>query len=624
MINKQFLNWKFYMNSKGIRQNTLAPIIYATAIIILTQSVGLAAGTGAGQKYNPGHYISMNAWDDQDDMLTALKPGVIGLQKRYQWRVLEPSLNSYDFSEVQADLDLLASQGRQLVVFIEDKTFKDEYATPVYLHINYTLANRAGGYTAVRWDPYVIERFNALIAKLGMEFDGHPAFEGIAIQESAHGIPDSFANANGYSPEIYRDALVEVLLSAANSLPTSQVFWYMNFLPGKMSYINEIANTVASMGVAMGGPDVLPDNYALKKHTYPFYDQLQGQLTLFNSMQYNSYKHQHADALSPSKYWTMDELFLFARDQLHVNYLFWNRKVWADYADSYSWLDALITIESNPEFNSTVSSSINPASDYDNDSLTYSQEILFGTNPDSQDTDGDKLSDGDEVNVHGTNPLLKDTDNDSINDREEIEAGLSDPLNPDTDGEGVPDGFEIYWYKTDPRVRDTDGDELNDYEEIMIYQTDPLRRDTDNGGVIDGVEVENNTNPLELTDDASFTTDTDGDGLTDLQEVLLGTDPLLFDTDGEGLSDGDEVNLYGTNPLHRNTDRDGINDHIEIFFKRTNPLDPDTDDDGLTDGEEASIKGLKTNPLKWDTDGGGVNDGLEVTLGSNPLDPFDD
>ncbi len=46
----------------------------------------------------------------------------------------------------------------------------------------------------------------------------------------------------------------------------------------------------------------------------------------------------------------------------------------------------------------------------------------------------------------------------------------------------------------------------------------------------------------------SCTADSDGDGLQDLREVALGTDPLNRDTDGDGISDGAEVGL-GRNPL---------------------------------------------------------------------------
>jgi eukaryotic-like serine/threonine-protein kinase len=88
--------------------------------------------------------------------------------------------------------------------------------------------------------------------------------------------------------------------------------------------------------------------------------------------------------------------------------------------------------------------------------------------------------------------------------------------------------------------------------------------------------------------------DSDGDGLTDAQEIAIGTDPFNPDTDGDGLTDGDEVFIYGTNPRDR-----------------------DTDKDGLTDGEEVMI--YRTNPLKWDTSGDGISDGMAVAMGLNPL-----
>jgi hypothetical protein len=43
--------------------------------------------------------------------------------------------------------------------------------------------------------------------------------------------------------------------------------------------------------------------------------------------------------------------------------------------------------------------------------------------------------------------------------------------------------------------------------------------------------------------------DSDSDGLTDLQETFLGTDPHNPDTDGDGVTDGDEVFVYHTDPL---------------------------------------------------------------------------
>ncbi|MCF7837945.1 MAG: OmpA family protein [Candidatus Marinimicrobia bacterium] len=94
--------------------------------------------------------------------------------------------------------------------------------------------------------------------------------------------------------------------------------------------------------------------------------------------------------------------------------------------------------------------------------------------------------------------------------------------------------------------------------------------------------------------------DSDGDGLTDAEEIEMGTDPFNPDTDGDGLTDYEEVRTYFTDPLN-----------------------PDSDWDGLTDGAEVHI--YATDPLNPDTDAGGVSDGHEVIEdGTDPLDPSDD
>ncbi len=67
--------------------------------------------------------------------------------------------------------------------------------------------------------------------------------------------------------------------------------------------------------------------------------------------------------------------------------------------------------------------------------------------------------------------------------------------------------------------------------------------------------------------------DTDGDGLTDAEELRLGTDPLNPDTDSDGLFDGEEVRIYRTDPLNSDTDGDGYTDGQEVRAGY-NPLGP--------------------------------------------------
>ncbi len=61
--------------------------------------------------------------------------------------------------------------------------------------------------------------------------------------------------------------------------------------------------------------------------------------------------------------------------------------------------------------------------DADRDGLTDDREAELKTNAKLADTDGDELSDYDEVTVYGTNPLVQDTDGDGFPDGAEVRSG---------------------------------------------------------------------------------------------------------------------------------------------------------------------------------------------------------
>lgn len=99
-------------------------------------------------------------------------------------------------------------------------------------------------------------------------------------------------------------------------------------------------------------------------------------------------------------------------------------------------------------------------------------------------------------------------------------------------------------------------------------------------------------------------TDTDGDGLIDLYELQLGTNPALADTDADGLDDGIEVRDTETTPTDSDTDDDGLSDGKEVNDLGTDPLDPDTDNDGLSDFVE--VTRLLSDPLVPNDGGAGA------------------
>jgi len=100
--------------------------------------------------------------------------------------------------------------------------------------------------------------------------------------------------------------------------------------------------------------------------------------------------------------------------------------------------------------------------------------------------------------------------------------------------------------KTLDKWADDDKDGLTNFFEIKYLNSKTLfnNPDTDNNGIYDSDE------------------DSDSDGLTNLEEQTLDTNPLVKDTDQDKLTDYDEVVI------------------------QTDPLNPDTDNDGILDGNE--------------------------------------
>ncbi|MBD3192022.1 MAG: hypothetical protein GF308_15350 [Candidatus Heimdallarchaeota archaeon] len=308
--------------------------------------------------------------------------------------------------------------------------------------------------------------------------------------------------------------------------------------------------------------------------------------------------------------------------------------------------------------------------DCDDDGLLDGEEILiYNTNPNQADSDGDKMPDGFEADA-GLDPLdptdaSGDLDEDGLDNYREWYFGC-DPTERDSDQDGLEDGEEYWTYGTHPGIADYDQDELNDYEEIILYKTNPNNNDTDGDGLLDGYEVRFKLDPNDATD---ATKDSDGDGLSNLEEFQHKTYPNSTDTDQDNLDDGVEIYqyftdptdndsdddlcfdgweikygldptnssdgsldldedglinsdefLYHCSPLLIDSDNDTLLDGPEVHRFGTNPAKKDSDQDGLPDNEELI---LQTDPLNEDSDGDVIPDGYEVLHGLNPLNATD-
>lgn len=269
--------------------------------------------------------------------------------------------------------------------------------------------------------------------------------------------------------------------------------------------------------------------------------------------------------------------------------------------------------------------------DSDGDGLSDAEEEVLGSDPNDTDTDDDGVPDGQEANPSDDtdgdgliNVLDVDSDNDGLFDGTEVGNGCDDLGNPSNPGHCVPDA---------------DGGATT---------TSPVNPDTDYGGATDGAEDgnlngtkdgPNETDPTagHPQDDGQIV-DSDGDGLSDLEEQTIGSDPNDADSDDDGVPDGMEPNPAndedgdGTpNVLDPDSDGDGLFDGTEMGLGCSDPATDKSKGNCIPDGDKGKTT---TSPVDPDTDDGGVSDGDEdfdkdgvydANQGeTNPLDPSDD
>jgi hypothetical protein len=173
--------------------------------------------------------------------------------------------------------------------------------------------------------------------------------------------------------------------------------------------------------------------------------------------------------------------------------------------------------------------------DGDGDGLPDAVEALLGTAAADGDSDDDGLADGAEPNP------TWDSDGD----------GLLPAADPDSDNDGLFDGTERGVTAPVAGTDPTRGTYRPDADGGVVRTVMQLA-DTDGGGVRDGAEDLNKngavdsieTDPGNPSDDVAGE-DGDGDGLSNAEEAVLGTDPADADSDDDGVADGAEPGYTG-------------------------------------------------------------------------------
>lgn len=299
-------------------------------------------GTANSSSREPRHYVFYGL--DRERITEAAfveTPALVGAQLKYRWSELEPRRGEYDFSAIRRDLAVLEREGKRLFVQLQDVSFVEarpnvpDYlleepdfhggVAAQYFHPDDDESRLAfDAWVPRRWDPAVRERLAALFEALAAELDGKIA--GINLAETSIGFGAAGEPPEGYTPAAYYEATRELMRSARAAFRESDVLIYANFMPGESlpeddkGYLKGIYRLADSLGVGVGGPDLLPGRWYQRQHSLPLIAaRAEGTVAGLAVQDGNL---ADVDRRTGERI-TVEELAAYARDPLHLDYLFW-------------------------------------------------------------------------------------------------------------------------------------------------------------------------------------------------------------------------------------------------------------------------------------------------------------
>ncbi|HEY6228752.1 MAG TPA: hypothetical protein VI282_16655, partial [Verrucomicrobiae bacterium] len=248
--------------------------------------------------------------------------------------------------------------------------------------------------------------------------------------------------------------------------------------------------------------------------------------------------------------------------------------------------------------------------DIDGDGLSNTQELAFGTDPRKPDTDGDGLSDSEELAL-GTDPLNRDTDGDGL-----IDSADSNPLVPASPPTIDPlAAIEIAEGRTiETTIHATDGD-TNLVRLDLTSAVVPASWVANGSAGLSFPPTNNIVTKFSLVAGAPLTTTvsiiaTDGDGQTATNTVNV---TVLADLDRDGIPDRDDPDIDG----------DGLTNQQELALG-TDPRNPDTDGDGLPDGSDPRPLVKNLPPIVVSDDTLAVQSPADLPITISAADPNND
>jgi hypothetical protein len=328
--------------------------------LVWSQSCYATASSSTGTKsvrWHPGNYLLMLNHSSAAEIDAALSAGpkFRGIQKQYVWKDLERP-DGFHFEEIGADLQTLRQSNKHLIIQLQCKAFFStggvpNSSCPANLRGS---AKPGGGYYSgtyltethsldpVIWDPAVTARmrylYQALAAYLNSNKDVQ-ALEAVCLSEtSVSQTPEAMgSDVMPYSSDAYAKQLYYGFRELSDDLPHTVVIQYTNFGVGR-DIVDQVVQLEKASGVGLGGPDLNPfGNRGLQapNGVYQQYINLAGNQSRPNTIPMGT-AVQPLDT-DP----TPEQTYLFGKNTLHLNYIFW--------LDKSGYVDRVTRMLSDPK-----------------------------------------------------------------------------------------------------------------------------------------------------------------------------------------------------------------------------------------------------------------------------------
>lgn len=298
------------------------------------------SGSMSGKKWHPGHYMLLDGIRSSAESQAnhfkqidaiANEPSIRGVKLWLYWGAIEKTEGDYSagYTIIDAYLKKLSASNKYLILSIQDRQFggfdpkEISVFFPSYI-VNgsqYGTTKMRNGLTTRTWQQPTMDRVIALSKAMAKRYDGNPNFEMYQTEETAVAVTPG---TDGFSIPTYATQLKRLIDASAPVWDKTVLRLSANFF-GNDQTMADMISYCAARGVAIGGPDVIPNQTIQANRVFA---GVSG-----GGRDYRGYIPWIAEIQSPSLgghegTFTPRELYDHGKNEMNANYFVWYRNTW--------------------------------------------------------------------------------------------------------------------------------------------------------------------------------------------------------------------------------------------------------------------------------------------------------